>query len=375
MVIKELLEIRRDNILKIAVIIPVIQLIVVGYITTTQIRGLTTMICDEDNTSSSRTLIQKFRNNEYYNVKYLTYSPTTIQSAFEKRQIYFCVRIPKNFGLYIKKRKETEIELIAESAVLSMDGSMSFLSTVALSKAAEIIESYSDKVFSKKIIEAQNFSGVIPKVKMDERVWYNQRLVSQIFFVPGILGFLLVIVPMIVTSLALVREKESGNMEQIVVTPIKPYQIVIGKIIPYLFISLADFLLVTLLSLFLFELPFRGNVLLFILLSTIMIIANLGVGILISTLSSSLRQAMIWDIFFISVNIVLSGIIYPMQNIKVAFQWTMFLVPFHYYLDIIRGILLKDLSFVELLPQISGLTLLSMVILFLSIKEFKKTID
>jgi len=374
MLTKEFLEIKRDNILKIAIIIPIIQIFFLGYISTSEMKGLKTMICDEDNTSVSRSLIQKFENCEYFTIKYFVTSPKNIQSAFDKNKIYFCIRIPKKFSFYAKRREKTKIQIIAESALLSFDGSLSFLASAALTKAGEIIGNYSNVIYSKKAVKTETIPPNFSNIKMIERIWYNPELKSQIFFMPGVLGFFIVIVSMIVASFTLVREKESGNMEQILVAPIKPYQIVLGKILLYIFVSLADFLFVTLVSIFLFKLPFRGNVLLFISLSTLMITANLGIGTLISIISSTQRQAMMWDIFLIVLNLILSGFVYPIENIEETARWFSYLIPFRYYLVIIRGVLLKGLSFTDLLPETCALIIFCMIIFYIAIRCFKKTI-
>ena len=192
--------------------------------------------------------------------------------------------------------------------------------------------------------------------------------------VPGVIGLILMVVTLIITSLAIVREKENGNIEQMIVTPVKQREIIMGKIIPYIIIGLIDIIIITLVSLLIFNISFKGSFLLLIILSLFMIFTNLGIGIFISTISETQQQAMLTAIFFILPNILLSGFIFPIKNMPVILQYFTYLIPMRYYMVIIRGIFLKGNTFYELLPQTFALFLFGMVIFTFATWKFKKTL-
>ena len=192
--------------------------------------------------------------------------------------------------------------------------------------------------------------------------------------VPGVIAMILAVVTMIVTSLSLVREKESGNIEQMVVTPVKPWQIILGKIIPYILVAFIDIIIIVLISLLIFDISFEGSFTLLLALSFFMIFTNIGIGILISTISSTQQQAMLSSVFILLPNMLLSGFIFPIKNMPLILQWISYVIPMRYYLVIVRGIFLKDLGFVELLPQTLVLFIYGLIVFSLAIKQFKKTV-
>jgi len=365
---KEFIELRRTRLIVFLLVSPILMSIVFGYVATTDVTHVRTLICDEDNTVLSRNLADKFNHTEYFRITAFTRTPTDIQKIIGGNKAKICIRIPKRFEEYIKKGQKSPVQVL-------VDGTDSNSAGISMSRAIQIISAFSNEIFADKITAMHNIVGTLPSVVMEERVWYNPELLSAYDMVPGVLALILAVVTMIVTSLALVREKESGNIEQMLVSPIKPWQIIAGKIIPYIFISFVDIITIVVISLLLFHISFRGSFLLLLALSFFVILTNLGLGILISTISTTQQQGMLSAIFFMLPQILLSGFIFPIKNMPGAIQLLSYIVPMRYYLIIVRGIFLKDMTFTELLPQTLALFAFGIIVFTLAIKEFRKTVE
>lgn len=366
--LKEFLEAKRNKIIIFLIIVPLIQVIIFGYVATTDIKNVETLICDQDNSPFSRTLTNIFINSEYFNVILYTKDPSSIQKNITNNKVRIALYIPHNFSNSIKKGESTSMQII-------MDGTNSNMASLTINRAISLINNFSNDIFKKDFIQIKRLIGNIPEINIQERILYNQELKSSYSMLPGVIGLLLMIVTMAVTSISLVREKESGNIEQLIVTPVKPYQIIAGKILPYIFIAIIDIMLITILSLIVFDLTIKGSFTLLITLSLFMIFANLGIGIFISTITSTQRQAILADIFFFFPNMLLSGFLFPIKNMPTILQWITYLVPLKYYMIIIRGIFLKGLTFIELFPPIFSLFIFSVLIFSLSILRFKKKLS
>jgi ABC-2 type transport system permease protein len=365
---KEFIEMRRSKLIIMLVIAPILQAIVFGYVATTDITHVPTMICDEDSSAKSRALADKFLNSEYFNIVNFTRDPSAIQGELGSNKAKVCIRIPKDFEENLKKGKSIQVQIIG-------DGTDSNSATQTMSRAQLIIMAFSEQIFADKMAVMKPAVGPLPSLAMEERVWYNPELASANDMVPGVIGLILTIITLVIMSLSIVREKESGNIEQMVVTPITPLQIIVGKIIPYIFLGLLDIVLVVIVCGIIFKTPFEGSFMLLLALSFLMIMVNLGIGIFISTISATQQQAMFSSIFIMMPNILLSGFLFPIKNMPLVLQWLTYLIPMRYYMVIIRGIFLKGLGFMELLPEASALFIYGLVIFTLAIKAFRKTVS
>lgn len=364
---KEFLEMIRSGIIRFLIIAPVIQVIIFGYVATTDIKNVKTLICDEDVTAESRRLIDKFKNSEYFNLLYKTPDQKEIERKFRENKIVIAIRIPAGFSEKIKEGKRAKVQVI-------VDGSDSNMSLISLNRAIMIINGFSNDVFAERVDFMKKSIGSFPSVDLRERIWYNPELKSANTMVPGVVALILVVVTLVVTSLAIVREKETGNIEQILVTPVTPAEIIAGKIIPYILIALVDIVLIVGISMAVFRIPFEGSFVLFLSLSFFMILTNLGIGIYVSTVSETQQQAMLTAVFFILPNILLSGFLFPIKNMPEILQVLTFLIPMRYYMVIVRGVFLKGLGFAELLPETLALFVFGVIIFTLAIKQFRKTI-
>ena len=228
-------------------------------------------------------------------------------------------------------------------------------------------------MFEKQFAVVKNLIGPTPGISLQERVWYNPELKSANVMVPGVIGLILAIITLVIMSVSIVREKEAGNIEQMAVTPIRPSQIIAGKIIPYIILGLVDITLVVVTCGIIFQTPFEGSFILLLALSFFMILVNLGIGLFISTISATQQQAMFSSIFFMMPNILLSGFLFPIKNMPLVLQWLTYFIPMRYYIVIIRGIFLKNLGFFELLPQTLALFVYGIIIFTLAVMQFRKT--
>jgi len=368
MIKKEFIEMKRTQIIKLLIIAPILQAIIFGYVATTDIKNVKTIICDEDNTSISRSLIDKFKNSEYFKVVSICYEDKLIDEYFRKNKAIIGLRIPKNFSKNVKKVEKVYIQLIA-------DGTDSNQSLITLNRAIVIIQNFSNEVFKEKIEIMKKFIGDLPSLEVRERNWFNPELKSANMMVPGVIGLILMIVTLVITALAIVREKETGNIEQLIVTPITQIEIIIGKIVPYIIIGLLDIILITLMCILVFGIDMQGSFLLLVTLSLFMIMTNLGIGIFISTVSATQQQAMLTAIFFIFPNILLSGFLFPIKNMPEILQMLTYFIPMRYFMVIIRGIFLKGATFMELVPQVAALFIFGIIIFSFAIAKFKKTLS
>lgn len=368
MIKKEITEIKRTGIIRMLIAAPIIQMIIFGYVATTDIKHVPAAICIEKPSAQARGLEEKFTNSEYFNVKYVINNPEEIDEVLGKSRALIAIRIPADFDTLIKKGKAAKVQLI-------VDGSDSNASLISMNRASSIIQGFSANVFTEKMEIMKPIIGALPEIKLEERVWYNPELKSANTMVPGVMGMILMIITIIITAVSIVREKENGNIEQLVVTPIKPMEIIAGKTVPYILISIVDILLITAMCLLIFKISLQGSFMLLLSLSIFMIFANLGLGILISTVSSTQQQAMLTSMFFIIPNILLSGFIFPINNMPAALQFISYLLPLTHYNVILKGIFLKDLGFMELLPQTLALLVFGLVIFAAAIKQFKKTVS
>lgn len=368
MIKKEFIEIKRSKLIGLLIIAPIIQVIIFGYVATTDIKNVKTILCDMDNSTESKKLCDKFLNTEYFKIVDKIKNPNEIDKFILQNKAVIAISIPAKFSSDLKNSKKTFVQII-------VDGTDSNMSTISLSRAVMIINSFSEDYFKPKIEIIKKIAGGVPEIIMEERIWYNPELKSANTMVPGVVGLILTIVTLAITAVAIVREKESGNIEQVLVTPIKPLEIIAGKVIPYIIIALLDIILITVASILVFRINFEGSFILLIGLSLFMILANLGLGIFVSTISTTQQQALLSSIFIAVPSILLSGFLFPIKNMPEILQLLTYLIPMRYYMVILRGIFLKGLGFFELLPQTLALLIFGIVIFSIAIKEFRKIVD
>jgi ABC-2 type transport system permease protein len=369
MVRKEFQQMRRDRrMLRILFMSPIIQLVILGYAANLDVRAIPTVVCDLDRSSQSRELAAGFFNSGYFTYAASTQAMNRVDRYLSDGKASIALIIPKGFGDKIAGSGTAGLQVIA-------DGSESNVAISALNYAAAIVGRYSTRI----VLERLDRVGVPLKPvedKTEARVWYNPDLKSRNFMVPGILAHLLMIMTMMLTSLAIVKEKENGTLEQLIVTPIRPVQLILGKLIPFILIGFIDIIMVLVVALLLFGVRVRGSLLLLFGLSGIFLLSTLGLGLLISTLSRNQQQAMMTSTFFVMTPmIVLSGFVFPIENMPRIIQYFTYLMPLRYFFVIVRGLFLKGSGLAELWGQALILLGFGVAILGLSALRFRKRLE
>jgi ABC-2 type transport system permease protein len=349
----------------ISFIAPVFQLIILGYAATFDVSHIPTIVCDLDNSPSSRELVRNFSSTEYFTIVGYFDKTSEIDRQLDDGYAKIAIVIPRGFEKKMGAGQSAPLQAIADGTETSTAG-------IGLSYASIIVSQYSQNILLDALMKRG--SVTLPaRVSAEFRVWYNPELKSRNFMVPGVLGLLLMVMTMLLTSLAIVKEKELGTLEQLVVTPIKPYQLIIGKLAPFFLIGVIDVILVVFFASLIFSLPVKGGVLLLLLLSLIFLMTTLGLGLLISTISRSQQQAMMTAIFFFMMPMMFfSGFVFPIENMPTIIQYVSYLIPLRYYFIIVRGLFLKGVGLDILWPQVLALLLFGTVILRMSVLRFQK---
>jgi ABC-2 type transport system permease protein len=358
---KEVIHILRDRrTVGMIVMMPLIQLLIYGYGINTDVKHLATVLMDEDKTPLSRRLTETFVQSSYFDIVLKTENPADMRLALDRGRAKVGLHIPPDFSKDILSGRGAPLQML-------IDGSDSNPANTALNTGQAIVQAFLQR---ERLVSVP----VLP-IQYRPRMWYNPDLKSSFFMVPGVIGLLLQLLIPMITAGAIVREKEKGNIEQLLVTPIKPIELMIGKLIPYVFIGLIIATLVLTLAHFLFHLPVRGSVFTLYVLTLLFISVCLGIGLWASTVAETQPQATQIVMFLIPPSILLSGFIFPRETMPKIIQLAGYLIPLTYYLKIVRGVILKGLGFVDLIPQIIPLCVMAVFIMVLSVLKFHKRLE
>jgi ABC-2 type transport system permease protein len=356
---KEFIQMRRDRLtLGMMIGIPAIQLALFGFAIRTEVRHLPTLVLDEARTSQSRELVAALVNSTYFDIVDEARGRDEVRARIGRGDAAAAVVIPHQFTRDLKRRRGAEAQVIVDAAD-------PLASQAALQGAAQAGLAFRPD---------QQPAAPAP-VTLRVRPWYNPMLDSATYIVPGIIGVLLSMTMIIINAMAVVRERERGTLEQLIVTPIDRTSLMLGKIIPFLLVGYVQMTVVILLGRILFDVPLRGSMSLLYLLAFPFIVANLGLGLFFSTLVRTQAQAMQAGFLFIMPNILLSGFMFPRAAMPEPAQWLGLALPLTYFLDILRGILLKGVGFEALWPELLALIGFAVLIVTLSVRRFHKTLD
>jgi ABC-2 type transport system permease protein len=367
MIRKEFRQLRRDRrMLYIVFLSPLLQLLLLGYAANLEVRDIALCVYDMDRSVQSRRLVSDFVESRYFRLESSVDRYESLDREIVDGRASVALVIPVDFSEKLLSGMTVPVQLI-------VDGSDSNSAIIGLGYAERIIGGYSSRMSTERL-KADGSATLSPSVfELASRVWYNPDLKSRNFMVPSILGLVLMVTTMMLTSLAVVKEKEIGTLEQLIVTPIRPLQMIIGKLAPFIIISFIDITLVLIVGVFYFRVPVRGSVLLLYGLSGIFLLSTLGLGLFISTISSTQQQAMMTSVFFVMLPMnFLSGFVFPIENMPRIIQYITYALPLRYYFVIIRGIFLKGVGFRALWPQALVLLLFGIGILGLSALRFNK---
>jgi ABC-2 type transport system permease protein len=368
MLIKEFLQVLRDyRMCSTIFLMPIIQVLVFGYAVSTDVKHVATAVYDLDNTVASRDLVSRFAGSGYFEIVDYVYDEERARSVLDHGTVRLVLRINSGFEGDLAAGRIAQVQAI-------LDGTDSNTAGIVLNYSNEIVSQAS---FDALVNRVTRMLGVFQRpgqVDLQTRTWFNENLESRNFFVPGVIALIVTLVTLMLTSIAVVREYEIGTIEQIMVTPIRPIEFILGKTVPFALIGFADVLLITLVGVYWFEVPIRGSVPLLLLATGLYLLTSLGVGLLISTISRTQQQALMTTFLFFSPAILLSGFVFPIANMPVVVQWLTYLNPLRYFLIIIRGIFLKGIGLNILWPQMLALTIIGVLTLTLAVRRFHKTL-
>lgn len=365
---KELLELRRDPRLFVVIFLaPVIQLTMLGYAATTDVRDVPIVVVDQDRSARSRELVARFEGSPYFRVVGTAENLNGIDPWLARGRAWLAVAIPGDYGGALGSGRPATVQVVA-------DGTDSNSTGVALGYAANLVASYNEELAARQAAAA-GLAVALQPIEARIRVWFNPRLESRDFMIPGIVALLLMVITTNLSSMAIVREKELGTLEQLNVTPVTRWQLILGKLLPYALIGLIDVVVVTATAILWFEIPLLGSPLLLFATSLIYLLTTLGLGLFISTISNTQQQAMMTaTFFFLTPMLYLSGFIFPIENMPALIQPITYLIPLRYFIVIVRGIFLKGVGIAVLWPQILALLAWGIVIVGLAVARSRKTL-
>lgn len=364
---KEFRQMLRDPRAKrVLFIAPIMQLLVFGYAVTTDVRNTKTFVVDRDRSSDSRALLAALTASGYFQVTGVGQRPADLTRALDHGDALVGIEIPRGFAADLGAGRQTSVQLL-------VDGSTANTANVALGYATRIISRYG---LERGAAAAARAGGARPSMGVDlrARAWYNPNLESRVYNVPGVIGLIVMLMSLMLTALAVVREREVGTLEQLMVSPLKPVELIAGKTLPSVLVAFLDLTLVTTVALLWFGIPFRGSALVLVVSSVFYILCGLGVGLLISTISQTQQEAFMSVFLFLFPAMILSGLMFPVENMPLAIQYFTLLDPIRHYLIIVRGVFLRGAGWSILYPQILTLLVMGVSVLGFAATRFRKTI-
>jgi ABC-2 type transport system permease protein len=364
--VKELIQVLRDKRLRITLIFPpIFQLIVFGYAANLDVKHINTAVRDLDQSVESRELITRFGSSKYFDIISYPQTPKEIEALIKKGDVILSIEIPSDFSKKLKKGNTAIVQII-------LDGTESNTAMIALGYVGRILSEYSTTIMIKRL----NRQGMVgfeeAGVELEQRIWFNPNAESRLFYVPGVIASIAFLIPIILTAQAIVREREIGTLEQIMVTPIRSWELMLGKTLPFAMIGLADAIMIALIGVFWFEVPLRGNPLILLLGNVLFLMSSVGIGLFISTISSTQQQAQISTFFFMMPAFILSGFAFPLENMPEWLQTITYANPLRYFLIIIRGVFLKGNGLDILWSEMLALAILGGFMIILSSLRFQK---
>jgi ABC-2 type transport system permease protein len=365
---KEFIQIIRDpRTLAMILVIPVMQLFLLGYAATTDVRNVPIAVWDQSRSPESRALQDAFRAADYFRIAFDVGSEAELRNLIERGEARAALIIPPNYSQRL-------LEGDAQVAMV-LDGSDSTVGTTALSTARLIGQAQATKIMQEQAARSGRSAEFNPPLEVRTQVWYNPDLVSAHFMIPGVIGMILFAITSILTATTIVRERERGTIEQLIVTPIRSWELVVGKLTPYVILSLFDTLVVLALGHLWFKVPVRGDLGLIIALSGLLLLSGLGIGLFASTVANTQQEAMLTTWMTLLPAIFLSGFLFPLEAMPVVLRWISYVIPLRYYLVIIRALLLKGVGVEAIQNEIIALALFGVGIMGAAALRFRKRLD
>ena len=365
---KEFIQIFRDpRTLGLILVMPIVQLFLLGYAATTDVKNVPIAVLDQSRTPESRALLDAFRAADYFRIDYEVRSEEEIQILIERGDVRAALVIPPDYGRRLLEG-DAQVSMI-------LDGSDATVGSTALSTANLIGQSYSIKVLTEEAARQGRAAAVKQPLEVRTQVWYNPDLVSAYFMIPGMIGMILYFLTALLTASAIVRERERGTIEQLIVTPIRSWELIVGKVVPYVLLGFFDTMEVLLIGHYWFKVPIRGDLSLIIATSGLLLLSSLGIGLFASTIANTQQEAFLTVMFTMLPSIFLSGFFFPLDAMPEFLQVVSSIIPLRYFLVIIRTLLLKGVGAVAIQNEIIALAIFGVVIMGAAAARFRKRLD
>lgn len=370
LLLKEFLELRRDKSARLRLLVPpVLQMLLFGYAATFEVFNVATVILDQDQTQESRALVADFVHSSRVKLVTVATERRQVQDAVESSTAQLGIVVPQGFSQLLRKGQSAPLQVL-------VDGTNSNTALIALGYVGQISGVFG-QAYAQDLAQrtGRALGRPLVNVNLQERYWYNPNLNSRWFFIPGLIGTLALITIVNLTAFAIVREREVGTLEQIMVTPIQPIEFIIGKTLPFFLIGLLEVSIVAAVGMLWFQVPFKGNPLVLLLGTSLFLLCVLAIGLLISTVCKTQQQAFASNFFVLNPMFILSGFSFPISSMPVALQWLTYLNPLRYFLVIIRATYLKGVGIDVLWPQMAALAALGLGLFALAVLRFRKSLD
>ena len=365
---KEFIQLLRDKrMLALILVIPLVELFLLGYAATNDVRNVPMAVLDQSYSAESRAFLDAYRAADYFKIAYMASSEAEVRQLIEKGMVGVALMIPPD---YAARQREGQAQV-----AFILDGSDPATASTALSAAQLIAQSHATGILASRVARSGMNLKLQPPVELRTTVWYNPDMVSAHFMIPGVIGMILYTITGILTASAVVRERERGTIEQLIVTPIRPWELVVGKIAPYIILGLFDAFEIIAVGHWWFGVPVRSSLLLIALVSALFLMSGLGIGLFASTVANTQQEAMLTVFMTLLPGIFLSGFFFPLNNMPWILQMISYLIPLRYFLQIIRVLLLKGVGIESIQGDVIALVIFGIVIMGSASLRFHKRLD
>ncbi len=366
---KEFLQIIRDpRTLTLVLIMPIMQLFLLGYAATNDVRNVTMAVYDQDRGPAARQLLDAYRTADYFALKFEVDSEDELRSLIDGGDARAGLVIPPDYTNQIRTSGSAEVLFI-------LDGSDPAVASTALSSAQLIGQEHATAILEERLARVGLSNVLMPPVLVRSQVWYNPDLVSSYYMIPGVIALILYALTSILTATAIVRERERGTIEQLIVTPIRPWELIVGKLLPYAVLAFLNMVEVLAIGHYWFGVPVRGSLGLILTLSALFLLSSLGIGLFASTLARTQQEAMLIVWMTLLPALFLSGVFFPLEAMPPVLQWISHLIPLRYYLVIIRSLMLKDIGLLALTREVIALAFFGAILMTAAVMRFRKRLD
>jgi ABC-2 type transport system permease protein len=366
---KEFIQIRRDKrTLILVLIIPIMQLFLMGYAATNDVRNVPLAVYDQDRSPQARALLDAYRAADYFTITYEANSEEELGNLIDTGKARAGLIIPPDYSDKITAGESGQVMIV-------LDGSDPTIASTALSSAKLIGQAYSTQILEERLASRGQTAAIQAPVQVGTTVWYNPDLVSAYFMIPGVIGMILFALTSILSASAIVRERERGTIEQLIVTPIRPWELVVGKLLPYVLLAFFNAFEVLAIGHYWFKVPFNGSLLLLFGASFLFLLSSLGIGLLASTIANTQQEAMLTVWMLLLPSIFLAGFFFPLQAMPKILQWISYIFPLRYYLVIIRSLMIKGTGISAFKEELLALAIFGVAIMSLAALRFRKRLD